>query len=128
MYCYDMSFFDIAGSYFEKAALDMLQKSVILLIIHGVVLAFSLWDKNSRFFVILAAIGVYSVYGSLSVRISLRRMENAVKKLSEVRSRQFVRKIDTIRENITAEKEIFIPEKENNVTHSVLNQRILQIV
>ena len=78
----------------------------------GSLIAFSIWDKNSRFFVILAAIGVYSVYGSLSVRISLRRMELAAKKLCEIRRKQFTRSIDIRRERFSFNEEIFIPVKE----------------
>ena len=98
--------------YFAKAADALVHKSVISLIIQGVLLAFSLWDKNSRFFVILTAIGIYSVHGSISVRISLRRLEQAAKKLCETRCRQFTRSIDTRREKINSGEEIFIPVKE----------------
>lgn len=113
-----MDIFYISWYCFEKAALDLIQKSLILMIIQGVVLAFSLWDKNSRFFVILAAIGVYSVYGNISVRINLRRIETAVKEISKVRSRQFARELDIRRENIFSVMALFIPEKERELPHS----------
>lgn len=108
----DRYFYDMLELYFAKAADALVQKSLILLIIQGVLLAFSLWDKNSRFFVILAAIGIYSVHGSLSVRISLRRMELAAKKLCEIRRKQFTRSIDIRRERFSFNEEIFIPVKE----------------
>ena len=110
----DSYIYDMIELYCKKAADALVHKSVIWLIIQGVLLAFSLWDKNSRFFVILAAIGIYSVHGSLSVRISLRRMEMAVKRLFEIKSRQFVRSLDTRREKIAKNNEIFIPIKEQN--------------
>ena len=114
----DSYFYDMLELYWAKAADVLVHKSVISLIIQGVLLAFSLWDKNSRFFVILAAIGIYSVHGSLSVRISLRRLEQAAKKLCETKCRQFTRSIDTRREKINPTEEIFIPIKEQGTeTH-----------
>ncbi len=116
----DIAIYGISELYFEKAVLALLQKSVILLIIQGVLVTFSVWDKNSGFFVILAAIGVYSVHGSISVRVSLRRMETAVKKLFEIKSRQFVRLMDNRNEEPPSGKEIFIPEKEREKVHTAI--------
>ena len=111
----DRYFYDMLELYTARAADILLHKSVVMLIIQGVLLAFSLWDKNSRFFVILAAIGIYSVHGSLSVRISLRRMELAAKKLCETRCRQFARSIDVRREKFSPGEEMFIPVKEQGL-------------
>ena len=108
----DSYFYDMLELYCEKAAYTLAQKSVVLLIIQGVLIAFSIWDKNSRFFVILAAIGIYSVHGSFSVRISLRRKELAAKRLCEIKRKQFARSIDTRREKLAVTEEIFIPVKE----------------
>lgn len=113
-------FYNMLELYSAKAAYALVHKSLISLVIQGVLLAFSLWDKNSRFFVILAAIGIYSVHGSLSVRISLRRMEQAAKKLCETRSRQFTRSIDTRREKLDSGEEIFIPVKEQGSEAHIL--------
>lgn len=107
----DSYIYDMIELYIEKAFETMTQKSVILLIIQGVLFAFSIWDKNSRFFVILAAIGIYSVHGSLSVRISLKRMENAVNRLCEIRSRQLERSLDTRKEKLTGDAQTYIPIK-----------------
>ena len=115
----DRYFYDMLELYTARAADILLHKSVVMLIIQGVLLAFSLWDKNSRFFVILAAIGIYSVHGSLSVRISLRRMELAAKKLCETRRRQFTRSIDIRREKFDPSEEMFIPIKEQGFENHV---------
>lgn len=109
--CYNSEFFDMLESYLNKAIEILTQKSVVLLIIQGVLLAFSVWDKNSRFFVILAVIGIYSVYGSLSVRISIRRMETEARKLDESRKKQYDLKIN-VRRTEPLYNELFIPEKE----------------
>ena len=109
--CYNSEFFDMLESYLNKAIEILTQKSVVLLIIQGVLLAFSMWDKNSRFFVILAVIGIYSVYGSLSVRISIRRMETEARKLDESRKKQYDLKIN-VRRTEQLYSELFIPEKE----------------
>lgn len=114
----DNGIYDIAEIYIVRAALTLLQKSVVLLVIQSVLLTFSDWDKNSGFFVILAAIGVYSVYGSISVRVSLRRLETAAKKLSETKCRQFIRSLDIRRDILLAGREIFIPEKECDTVHT----------
>lgn len=114
----DSCIYDMIELCCKKAADALMHKSVVWLVIQGVLLAFSIWDKNSRFFVILAAIGIYSVHGSFSVRISLRRMEMAVKLLCETRCRQFVRSLDIRREKIIRDEEIFIPVKERGTeTH-----------
>ena len=115
---FDNEIYDITELYIVNAALALWQKSVVLLVIQSVLLTFSDWDKNSGFFVILAAIGVYSVYGSISVRISLRRLETAAKKLSETKCRQFIRSLDIRRDILPAVREIFIPEKECDTVHT----------
>lgn len=122
----DSYFYDMLELYCEKAADALVHKSLISLIIQGVLLAFSVWDKNSRFFVILAAIGLYSVHGSLSVRISLRRMELAVRRLCETKCRQFARSIDTRREKLAVHEEIFIPVKEHGREDYTLTFPIFQ--
>lgn len=122
----DSYIYDMLELYCKKAADFLVQKSIVLLIIQGVLLAFSLWDKNSRFFVILAAIGIYSVYGSLSVRISLRRIELAEKKLCEIKRRQFMRSLDIRREKFIGEEEIFIPVKEQGSEDHILMTSFLK--
>lgn len=107
----DSYIYDMIELYIEKAFETLTQKSVVWLIIQGVLLAFLVWDKNSRFFVILAAIGIYSVHGSLSVRISLKRMETAAKRLCEIRSKQLERSLDTRKEKLPQNAQMFIPIK-----------------
>ena len=107
----DSYIYDMIELYIEKTFETLTQKSVIWLIIQGVLLAFSIWEKNSRFFVILAAIGIYSVHGSLSVRISLKRIETAVNRLCEIRSRQLERSLDTRKEKLSQNAQMFIPIK-----------------
>lgn len=108
---YNAEFFDMLDSYINRAFEIMTQKSVVLLIIQGVLLAFSIWDKNSRFFVILATIGVYSVHGNISIWISIYRRELAARKLDESRRKQYNISIDIRRSNQFC-WEIFIPVKE----------------
>lgn len=122
----DSYIYDMLELYCAKAAYALVHKSVVLLIIQGVLLTFSLWDKNSRFFVILAAIGIYSVHGSFSVRISLRRIETAVKKLCEIKRRQFIRSLDIRREKFVGEEEIFIPVKEHGSEDHILMTSFLK--
>ena len=124
----DSYFYDMIEFYCEKAAYTLVHKSLISLIIQGVLLAFSIWDKNSRFFVILTAIGIYSVHGSLSVRISLRRMEQAAKKLYETKCRQFTRSIDTRREKSAVHEEIFIPVKEQGFENHIRAGLVLPVL
>lgn len=107
---------DMIDLYINKTFEILTQKSVVLLIIQGIVLAFSLWDKNSRLFVILAAIGVYSVYGSISMWISIYRMELAARKLDESRKKQYDREIDVHREEMIRGT-LFIPVKELSETY-----------
>ncbi len=87
-----------------------MRESVISLIIQGVLIAMSLWDKNARFFVILSAIGVYSVYGSISVWVNIRRMELAEKRRSELKYRQYRLAADIRNKSLVRDDIIFIPE------------------
>ena len=101
---------DMLCLYAERAFEAFTQKSVILLIIQGVLLLFSLWDRNVRFFALLSAMGLYSVYGS-AARISIRRMELAAKRLSETKRRQFMLALDVRHKNTSYSEMIFIPEE-----------------
>lgn len=105
---------DLFWLYVGNAFAALTQKSIFVLIIQGVLIAFSFWDKNSRLFVILAAIGVYSVYGSLSVWVSLRRMELAAKRQREAKWKQYRLAINLRHKNLTYDEIIFIPETNNN--------------
>lgn len=87
-----------------------MRESVISLIIQGVLIAMSLWDKNARFFVILSAIGIYSVYGSISVWVNIRRMELAEKRRSELKYRQYRLAADIRNKSLVRDDIIFIPE------------------
>lgn len=102
---------DMLWLYIGRAFEAFTQKSVILLIIQGVVIVFSVWDKSSGFFVILAATGAYSVYGSVSARVSLRRMELAANRMSETKRRQFRLAVDVRRRIRFYGEAIFIPEE-----------------
>ncbi|MBP1560461.1 MAG: hypothetical protein J6C96_04375 [Oscillospiraceae bacterium] len=82
-------FWDYLDALTLKAFEFLTQKSLITLVIQGVLLTFSLWDKNSRFFVILAAIGVYSIRVNFSVWDNIRRRELAERRTQESRSRQY---------------------------------------
>lgn len=104
---------DLFWLYADNAFAALTQKSIFVLIIQGVLIAFSFWDKNSRLFVILAAIGVYSVYGSLSVWINLRRMELAAKRQREAKWKQYRLSINLRHRNLLYEEIIFIPEANN---------------
>lgn len=104
---------DLFWLYADNAFAALTQKSIFVLIIQGVLIAFSFWDKNSRLFVILAAIGVYSVYGSLSVWINLRRMELAAKRQREAKWKQYRLAINLRHRNLLYEEIIFIPEANN---------------
>jgi len=86
------------------------RESVISLIIQGVLIAMSLWDKNARFFVILSAIGIYSVYGSISVWVDMRRIELAEKRRSELKYRQYRLAADIRNKSLVCDDIIFIPE------------------
>lgn len=104
-------FFNMLEYYLLKAFEFLTQKSIVLLIIQGVLIALSVWDKNSRFFVILAIIGVYGVYCSISVWASLHRRAIAASKLDESRKKQYDRSID-VRRNEQMFCTLFIPVKE----------------
>lgn len=108
---YNTEFYDMLELYVNRIFEILTQKSVILLIIQGITLAFSAWDKNSRLFVILANIGVYSVYGSISMWISIRRRVLEERKLEEYRKKQYDRSID-VRRDEQLYSELFIPVKE----------------
>ena len=102
---------DMLCLYAERAFEAFTQKSVILLIIQGVLILFSFWDRSGCFFVILSAVGLYSVYGSISVWVSVRRMELAAKQLSETRCRQFMLALSVRHKNTPYSEMIFIPEE-----------------
>ncbi|MDE5577372.1 MAG: hypothetical protein K2J11_08295 [Oscillospiraceae bacterium] len=101
---------DMLCLYAQRAFEAFTQKSVILLIIQGVLILFSLWDRNVRFFALLSAMSLYSVYGS-AAWISVRRMELAAKQLSETRRRQFMLALDVRHKNTSYSEMIFIPEE-----------------
>lgn len=105
---------DLFWIYFDNAFTAFMQKSIFVLIIQGVLIAFSFWDRNSRFFVILAAIGVYSVYGSLSVWVNLRRIELEEKRQREAKYRQYRRAINLRHRKLPYDEIIFIPESNNS--------------
>ncbi|MDE7278156.1 MAG: hypothetical protein K2N26_00285 [Oscillospiraceae bacterium] len=102
---------DMIWLYTERAFEAFTQKSVILLIIQGVLIVFSFWDGNGRFFAVLSAVGLYSVYGSISVWVSVRQMELAAKRLSEIKRRQFMLALDVRHKNIFYSGTMFIPEE-----------------
>lgn len=105
---------DLFWLYVDNAFTAFMQKSIFVLIIQGVLIALSFWDKNSRFFVILTAIGVYSVYGSLSVWVNLRRIELEEKRQREAKYRQYRRTINLRHRNLLYDEIIFIPETNND--------------
>lgn len=104
---------DLLWLYVGNAFTALTQKSIFVLIIQGVLKTLSFWDKNSRLFVILTAIGVYSVYGSLSVWVDLRRMELAAKRQREAKWKQYRLSINLRHRNLLYEEIIFIPEANN---------------
>jgi len=112
--CYNDETWNMIDLYINRIFEFLTQKSVVVLIIQAITLAFSAWDKNSGLFVILANIGVYSVYGSISVWISIRRRELAEKKLDECRKKQYDRSIE-VRRDEQLYSELFIPVKEQSV-------------
>lgn len=101
---------DMLCLYAERAFEAFTQKSVILLIIQGVLILFSIWDGDVRFFALLSAVGLYSVYSS-AAWISVRRMELAAKRLSETKRRQFMLALDVRHKNTSYSEMIFIPEE-----------------
>ena len=86
------------------------RESVISLIIQGVLIAMSLWDKNVRFFVVLSAIGIYSVYGNILVWVNMRRIELAEKRRSELKYRQYRLAADIRNKNLPYGEILFMPE------------------
>lgn len=110
---------DMLCCYLDKTFEALTQKSVIWLVIQGVLLAFSFWDRNSRFFVILAAIGVYSVYGSLAVWISIKRLKLAAERMCETKYRQYILAADFRHKKPLYKEILFIPE--NNKEDNFLN-------
>lgn len=110
---YNAEMWNMIDLYINRVFEFLTQKSVVVLIIQAITLAFSAWDKNSGLFVILANIGVYSVYGSISVWISIRRRELAEKKLDEYRKKQYDRSIE-VRRDEQLYSELFIPVKEQS--------------
>lgn len=101
---------DMLWLYTDRAFEAFTQKSVILLIIQGV-LMLSRCDGNSRFFALLSAVGMYSVYGSLSVWVSVRRRVIAEKRLIEIKRRQFMLALDVRHKNAFYSETMFIPEE-----------------
>lgn len=112
---YNVELWNMLDIYGSKIFEFLTQKSLIVLIIQGITLAFSAWDKNNGLFVILANIGVYSVYGSISVWISIHRRELAEHKLDTFRKKQYDRSIE-IRRDEQLYSELFIPVKEQTVS------------
>lgn len=110
---YNAEIWNMVDLYINRIFEFLTQKSVVILIIQAITLAFSAWDKNSGLFVILANIGVYSVHGSLSVWFSIRRRELAERKLDEHRKKQYDRSID-VRRDEQLYRELFIPIKEQS--------------
>ena len=110
---YNVEMWNMVDLYVNKIFEFLTQKSVVVLIIQAITLAFSAWDKNSGLFVILTNIGVYSIYGNVSVWISMRRRELAEKKLDEYRKKQYDRSIE-VRRDEQLYSELFIPEKEQS--------------
>lgn len=101
---------DLLWLYVGNAFAALTQKSIAALIIQGVLITFSFWDRNSRFFVILAAVGVYSVYGSLSVWISIKRRKLAAERLIETKYRQYILAADLRHKKPLYKEILFIPE------------------
>ncbi len=110
---YNVETWSMLELYLNRIFEFLTQKSVVVLLVQTITLAFSAWDKNSRLFVILANIGVYSIYGNISVWISMRRRELAEKKLEEYRKKQYDRSID-VRRGEQLYSELFIPIKEQS--------------
>lgn len=108
---YNVEMWNMIDLYINHIFEFLTQKSVVVLILQAITLAFSVWDKNNGLFVILANIGIYSIYGSISVWISIRRRELAAKKLDEYRKKQYDRSIE-VRRDEQLYSELFIPEKE----------------
>lgn len=118
---YNVEMWNMIDLYINRIFEFLTQKSVVVLVIQAITLAFSAWDKNSGLFVILANIGVYSVYGSISVWFSIRRRELAEKKLDEYRKKQYDRSID-VRRDEQLYSELFIPVKEQSAAERPSNK------
>lgn len=101
---------DLFWLYADNAFAALTQKSIFALVIQGVLIAFSFWDRNSRFFVILAAIGVYSVHGSISVWISLKRRKLAAERLCRIKYRQYILAVKLRCKKPLYKEILFIPE------------------
>ena len=111
---YNDELWDMVDIYISKAFQAMTQENVIWLIIQSVLIAFSVWDKNSRFFVILAAVGLYSVYGSIAVWVNIRRIELEEKKQSESKYRQYRLAVNLRHKKPSYNEILFIPEINND--------------
>lgn len=120
---------DMSCYYMDKAFEALTQKSVVWLIIQGVLLALSPWDKNSRLFVILAAVGIYSVYGSLAVWISIKRQRLAVERRIETKYRQYILAANLRHKKPLYKEILFIPEinKEDSFIKLYAQDRHTQI-
>lgn len=108
-YCYD-ELWDMIDTYINKAFHAMTQENVVWLIIQSVLIMFSVWDESSRFFVLLSAVGLYSIYGSFSVWINIRRTELEEKKQSESKYRQYRLAVNLRHKNLSCDEILFIPE------------------
>lgn len=105
---------DMLCRYAGNAFAALTQRSVVWLIIQGVLIAYSFWDRNSRFFVLLSAIGLYSVYGSISVRVNVSRMELAAKRMRESQYRQYRLSLGTRHRKNYYDEILFIPDVNND--------------
>lgn len=66
--------------------------------------------QNNRFFVVLSAVGFYSVYGNIVVWFNMHRIELAEKRRSELKYRQYRLAADTRNNSLICDEVIFIPE------------------
>lgn len=105
---------DMLCRYAGNAFAALTQRSVVWLVIQGVLIAYSFWDRNSRFFVLLSAIGLYSVHGSISVRVNINRMELAAKQMRESKCRQYRLSLGTRRRKNYCDEILFIPDINND--------------
>ncbi len=110
---YNAEIWSMLELYVNRIFEFLTQKSVVILVVQAITLAFSAWDKNSGLFVILANIGVYSVYGSASLWFSIRRREMLERKPDQCRKKQYDRSIEVRREE-QLYSELFIPVKEQS--------------
>lgn len=105
---------DLLWLYAGNAFAELTQKSIFVLIIQGVLKTLSFWDKNSRLFVMLTSIGVYSVYGSLSVWVDLSRIELAARQMRESKCRQYRLSLNTRHRKNYYDEILFIPDVNND--------------